>query len=201
MKSLFLVAAILLLCLSQSAQADNSGPYLGGGFSATGIMNSSCANAGFFSSCAGNSPSNGPTSGTPFGLVGGYDFNKHFGLEIGLAQLGTYTVQGASGMVVGDFKASATTLAMKVGGTSASGLSVFGKFGLASVNTKYTALPGWAFAGSANQRTTGYLAGIGMQYNVNDIVGFRVSLDIINYSDAVFSVFMRNVSMMAVFKL
>jgi len=66
---------------------------------------------------------------------------------------------------------------------------------------KYTAQPGWTFAGSANQRTTGYLAGVGMQYNVNDIVGFRISLDFINYSDAVFSVFMRNVSMLAVFKL
>jgi len=136
MKNLLSVAAISLLCLSQSAQADGSGPYLGAGFAATGIMNSSCANAGFFSTCGGNSPSNGPTSGTPFGLIGGYDFNKHFGLEVGYAQLGTYTVQNSMGMVAGDYKASATTLAMKAGGTNSSGFSVFGKFGLASVNTK-----------------------------------------------------------------
>ena len=201
MKRLFGIAAISLIGFCQSVQAVNySGPYLGGGIAATNVLNSSCANLGGFS-CSGYSPSDAPTSGTPFNLVAGYDFNKHLGLEIGFAQLGTYTIQGVSGVTAGSYKASATTFALRVGGGSARGLSVFGKIGLARVNTKYMPLPSWLFSGSTNRSGNGLIGGVGMQYNFNNTFGFRLSMDIIDYSDTIFSNIMRDVSLMAVFRL
>lgn len=198
MRILFLYAAMILACVSQPVLADDSGAYLGGGLAATSVLSSFCSYGGY-TSC--NQPSNGPTSGTPFGVIAGYDFNRHFGVEAGETQLGTFSVKNIAGTTVGNFKASATTFGFKAGGFVSDNLSIFGKFGLASVNTKYVNKAAWVLNGEANQRTTGKLIGVAGQYDVNDIVGFRMSLDMIQYSDAEFENSIESVSMMAVFRL
>jgi hypothetical protein len=198
MKSLFLIAATFLLCLSQSAQAENSGIYVGAG-AASASISSGCAN-NTFSRCM-NSSSDSKNKSAQLRLIGGYDFDKHFGIEAGWSELGTHRVQNFSGLNVGEFKASAVTLALKGGNTFSNGFSIFGKLGLASVQTKYTNVPSWKLVGSANQQSTGLVSGLIGQYNINDTVGFRVSMEMIEYTDAEFSGIATGVAMMAVFKL
>jgi hypothetical protein len=204
MKSLLMIAALSLISVSRIALADsmpddNSGAYVGIGLASTKIYSSSCGNGGYFSSCS-NEPSSGPKDDTHVGLIGGYDFNKHFGIEGGLSQLGTYRVRDYSGSTVGDFKASAYTLALKAGNTFSNGLAVFGKFGIASVKTDYNVGPGWVLTGDASQRSTGFVRGVIGQYNINRNVGFRISLEIIDYADAEFDNIVGGVTMTAVFK-
>ena len=133
-------------------------------------------------------------------MVGGYNFDKHFGIEVGFSDLGTYRVHNSSNVNVGEFKASAVTLAVRGGNIFSNGFSIFGKFGLASVQTQYTVNPSWTLVGDANQRTSGYVAGVAGQYDINEVVGFRVSLEIIKYTDSEFSVFAFSPSLMAVLK-
>jgi hypothetical protein len=192
------ILALFLFCLSQSAQADNSGVYLGAGLASAGIS-SSCVNGSYLISC--NNSSNGSKDSTHLRLIAGYDFSKHFGIEAGWSELGTYRVLNATGLTVGEFNVSAVTLAFKGGNTFSSGFSIFGKIGLASVQTKYTTQPSWTLAGSANQKSSGFLGGVIGQYNINDTVGFRVSMEMIDYTDAEFSNVVGGGALMVVFKL
>jgi OOP family OmpA-OmpF porin len=186
--------ATCLISLSLPALADDSGFYMGAGF-ANGKL-SACTNT--TSSCdtfKRNSEDSGHLR-----LIGGYDFNKYFGIEAGLSGLGTYEVQDTSGFNAGKVKASAVTLAAKGGYVFPKGFSVFGKLGLASVNTKYTANPGWTLAGSADQNSTGLVIGLGGQYNINDMVGFRLFTEIVTYKDDGYTGAVGGTTLMAVFK-
>jgi OOP family OmpA-OmpF porin len=186
--------ATCLISLSLPALADDSGFYMGAGF-ANGKL-SACTNT--TSSCdtfKRNSEDSGHLR-----LIGGYDFNKYFGIEAGLSGLGTYEVQDTSGFNAGKVKASAVTLAAKGGYVFPKGFSVFGKLGLASVKTKYTANPGWALAGSADQNSTGLVMGLGGQYNINDMVGFRLFTEIVTFKDNGYTGAVGGTTLMAVFK-
>ena len=183
-----------LICISQTAVADDSGFYVGGGF-ANGRL-SACTNT--TSSCdtfSRNSEDSGHLR-----LIGGYDFNKYFGIEAGLSGLGTYEVQNTSGFNVGKVKASAVTLAAKGGYVFPKGFSVFGKLGLASVNTKYTADPGWTLVGNGDQNSTGLVIALGGQYNINEMVGFRLFTEIVTYKDDAYTGAVGGTTLMAVFK-
>lgn len=198
MKQTLSIAALSLLCLSLPALAEDEGQaYLGVGFSSNS-MSSICAD-GYFSSC--NNPSSGPKDSGHIRLVGGYNFDKHFGIEAGLSDLGTYRVRNNSNVVVGEFKASALTLALRGGNTFSSGFSVFGKLGLASVRTQYTVQPTWTLVGGTDQRSSGLVGGVAGQYDVNKIVGIRVSLEVIRFIDAEFDNVAGGVGLMAVFKM
>jgi OOP family OmpA-OmpF porin len=186
--------ATCLISLSLPALADDSGFYMGAGF-ANGKL-TACTNT--TSSCdtfKRNSEDSGHLR-----LIGGYDFNKYFGIEAGLSGLGTYEVQDTSGINAGKVKASAVTLAAKGGYVFPKGFSVFGKLGLASVKTKYTANPGWALAGSADQNSTGLVMGLGGQYNINDMVGFRLFTEIVTFKDNGYTGAVGGTTLMAVFK-
>lgn len=192
------IAVISLLCLCQSAQADDyAGAYLGAGFSSNNLV-SSCAE-GYFSSC--NDPSSGPKDSGHVRLVGGYNFDKHFGFEAGYSELGTYRVRSGAGVTVGEFKADAFTLALRGGNTFASGFSIFGKLGLASVRTQYNPQPSWTLVGSTSQRSSGFVGGVAGQYDINKTVGLRVLFEAIQFTDAEFENFVSGVGLMAVFKL
>jgi hypothetical protein len=193
MKRSLLITACLV-CLCQSALAEDSGIYLGAGF-ANGKL-SACTNT--TSSCDTFSR-NAEESGH-LRLIGGYDFNKYFGIEAGLSGLGSYKVQDTTGVNAGTVKASAVTLAAKGGYAFPHGFSVFGKLGLASVNTKYTADPGWTLSGNANQNSTGLVMGLGGQYNINDMVGFRLFTEIVTYKDDGYTGAVGGTTLMAVFK-
>jgi opacity protein-like surface antigen len=191
-RSIFIAAC--LACLSHSALAEDSGIYLGAGF-ANGKL-TACTNT--TSSCdtfSRNSEDNGHLR-----LIGGYDFSKYFGIEAGLSGLGSYKVQDSFGSTVGTVKASAVTLAAKGGYTFPHGFSVFGKLGLASVNTKYTADPGWTLVGNADQNSTGLVMGLGGQYNINDMIGFRLFTEIVTYKDDGYTSAVGGTTLMAVFK-
>jgi opacity protein-like surface antigen len=190
-RSIFIAAC--LVCLSHSAQAEDSGIYLGTGF-ANGKL-TACTNTS--SSCdtfSRNSEDSGHLR-----LIGGYDFSKYFGIEAGLSGLGSYKVQDTSGFNVGTVKASAVTLAAKGSYAFPHGFSVFGKLGLASVNTKYTADPG-PLTISTNQNSTGLVMGLGGQYNINNMVGFRLFTEIVTYKDDGYTGAVGGTTLMAVFK-
>lgn len=198
MKRTLSLATLSLLCLSFPALADEGGfGYLGVGFSSNSLT-SSCAD-GYFGSC--NNPSNGPKDTGHVRIVGGYNFDRHFGIEAGLSDLGTYRVRDNSNALVGEFKASAITIALRGGNTFASGFSVFGKLGLASVRTQYTVQPGWTLVGSTDQRSSGLVGGVSGQYDVNSVVGIRVSLEAIHFIDAEFNNSIGGLGLMAVFRL
>jgi OOP family OmpA-OmpF porin len=194
MKHFLLITAFPLICLSQSAQAADSGFYLGAGF-ANGKL-SACTNT--TSSC--NTFNRNSEDSSHVRLIGGYDFNKYFGIEAGLSELGTYEVQDTSGFNAGKVKTSAVTLAAKGGYVFPKGFSVFGKLGLASVKTKYTANPGWILSGSADQKSTGLIMGLGGQYNINDTVGFRLFTEIVTFKDDGYTGAVGGTTLMAVFK-
>lgn len=198
MKRSLFIAATSLICLSQPALAVDSGAYLGAGFS-TNSMTSSCADGYFSGSC--NDPSTGSKDSSHLRLVGGYNFDKHFGIEAGFSDLGTYRVKDNAGVPVGEFKATAFTLALRGGNTFSNGFSIFGKLGMASVRTEYKVQPSWTLAGSANQRSSGVVGGVAGQYDINETVGFRVSLEVIQFTDAEFENATGGVGLMAVFKL
>jgi OOP family OmpA-OmpF porin len=189
----FVFIAACLVCLSQSALAEDSGIYMGAGF-ANGKL-TACTNT--TSSCDTFSR-NAEESGH-LRLIGGYDFNKYFGIEAGLSGLGSYKVQDSAGVNVGTVKASAVTLAAKGGYVFPKGFSVFGKLGLASVNTKYTADPGPLII-NTNQNSTGLVVGLGGQYNINDMVGFRLFTEIVTYKDDGYTGAVGGTTLMAVFK-
>lgn len=181
-----------LICLSQSALADGSGVYLGAGVAngrLTACNNTSCNH---FSA---NSQDSGHLR-----LVGGYDFNKYIGIEAGLSGLGTYKVQNTAGSTVGTVKASAATLAAKGSYPFPHGFSIFGKLGLASVRTEYTADPGLTFPMGTDQKSTGLVIAAGGQYNLNDAIGFRLFTEIVSYKDDGYTGAVGGTTLMAVFK-
>ncbi len=193
MKRSVLIAACLL-CFSLPALADDAGFYMGAGF-ANGKLSACTNTTGSCDTFKRNSEDSGHLR-----LIGGYDFNKYFGIEAGLSGLGTYEVQDTSGFNAGKVKASAVTLAAKGGYVFPKGFSVFGKLGLASVKTKYTANPGWTLAGSADQNSTGLVMGLGGQYNINETVGFRLFTEIVTFKDDGYTGAVGGTTLMAVFK-
>ena len=194
MKSVLIAAAMSLFFISSSATAADSGIYLGAGF-ASGKL-SACDNT--TSSC-NTFTANAQDSGH-LRLIGGYDFNKYFGIEAGLAEMGTYKVQNTALVTVGTVKASALTLAAKGGYAFQSGFSVFGKLGLASVRTKYTADPGWTFTGNPDQNSTGVVFGFGGQYNFNRTLGIRLNEEIIVLKDDNYTGVVGGVNLLAILK-
>lgn len=195
MKRSVSIAAVSLVCLSQSALADNAGVYFGAGL-ANGTLSACVKTSG---SC-GNDFSETSQDGAHLRLIGGYDFNKYIGIEAGLSQLGSYKVKNSLGQTTGTVKASAVTLAAKGGYTFPHGWSVFGKLGLASVNTKYTADPGWLLIGNADQSSGGVVVGAGGQYNFNETAGLRLFTEIVTFSDDGYTGAIGGTTLMAVFK-
>ncbi len=187
-----LMLAAALICLAQSARAADTGFYVGAGFAngrLTACNNTSCNN---FSA-------NAQDSGH-LRLVGGYDINRYVGIEAGLSALGSYKVRNPSGSTIGTVKASAFTLAAKGGYKFPHGFSVFGKLGLASVRTQYTADPGWTLAMGADQTSAGVVLGAGGQYDLNDVIGFRLFTEIVTYKDEGYTGAIGGTTLMAVFK-
>lgn len=176
-----LTLAAILVCLSQAAQAADSGIYLGAGF-ASGRL-SGCANV---TSTCNNFAANSQDSGH-LRLIGGYDFNKYIGIEAGLSQLGTYKVKNTALATVGTAKVSSFSLAAKGGYTFPHGFSIFGKLGVGSVTSKYTADAGMTIPGGSEQTSTGLLFGMGGQYNFTEMVGIRLLTEVIGYKDGAYT--------------
>ena len=189
-----LIAVAALICVSQTVLAADNGVYLGAGL-ASGRF-TGCAN---ITSTCNNFSANSTNSGH-LRLIGGYDFNKYIGVEVCLSQLGTYKVQNTALTTVGTSKVSAFSVAAKGGYTFPHGFSVFGKLGLASVDSKYTADTGMTIPSGADQRSTGLLFGVGGQYNFNESFGIRLLTEVIGYKDSAYTGAAGGTNLLAVFK-
>ncbi len=198
MKNLLSAALASLLFLCQCAVADEfePGPYIAGGPTAVGIEASYCSFGPFVCNDFSHSPNSGATSR----ILLGYNIENNFGIEAGVTSLGQFDVRNPAGALVGNFKATATTLGFKTGHLRSRGFSTFAEFGLASVKTQYNTTASWTLNGTRNQRTTGYYAGVGVEYDLNKIFGFRTSFNLLHFADAEFSSVMSTVSVMAVAK-
>lgn len=194
MNRFVLMVAVSLLGFTLPAFAEGSAVYVGIGV-AGGKM-SSCDSS---TSACNTFKADSQNSGHPR-LVVGYDFNKYVSIEGGLSGLGSYKVQNVALQNVGTVKASAVTLAAKGGYTFPHGFSVFGKLGLASVNTKYSADAGWTLTGDTDRNSTGAIIGAGGQYDLNDNVGFRLFTEVVFYDDGAYTSGISGTTLMAVFR-
>jgi len=194
MKRPALLLAIAISC-SHPARAEDSGAYLGAGL-ADGVL-SGCTKA--TSACYQYSSSS--HTNASLHLLGGYNFSRYAGVESSLSGLGEYDAENAYGVAVGTVKVSALTLAARGGYKFSSGLSVFGKLGLALVRTQYSPGLAWPFASANNQRSTGTILGFGCQYDFNNTFGIRVSLETVSFSDDVFKGDITGTNLLAIFRL
>jgi len=104
---------------------------------------------------------------TSFRVFGGYQFNKHFGVELGYATLGEATVNEPG--VVSTFEAKAFDL-VAVGTLPINEqFSVFGKLGMYKGDLDASDTTG----ASLSESSTDMTYGIGVQYNFNKNLGIR----------------------------
>lgn len=104
---------------------------------------------------------------TAFRVFGGYNFNKHFGVELGYADLGKVTVSAVG--LNGDVKATAFDL-MAVGTLPLSNnFSVYGKLGMYRADSKASGIVG---SSSDNNTDISYAVGGGYDFNKN--LGLRL---------------------------
>jgi len=113
---------------------------------------------------------------TAFRIFGGYNFNKHFGVELGYADLGKVTFTGVIpplGTVNGDITAKAFDL-MAVGTLPIGDkFGVYGKLGMYRADSDFHATSSVAGTASASDTNTDITYAIGAQYNFNKNLGIR----------------------------
>ncbi|WP_428773229.1 porin family protein [Vibrio sp.] len=118
MKTYLITATALLALLgSQANAADFSGPYVGAGYGLTQAFEDD--------GIAGNTD----TSGTSYGVYGGYYFNRIVGIEAGYNDYGTVTSHGAE-----LFAPTSWSLAANLGYSFDNGLRPFALVGLSYVD-------------------------------------------------------------------
>jgi Outer membrane protein beta-barrel domain len=135
----------------------------------------------------------GAPSSNGLRLIGGYDFNKYFGIEAGYFTLGTFSTSHGTynsyTYTQGTVKSSAFTMAVKGTYKFHTGISFFGELGLASVKAQYNQTqynlnnPAFTSNTSQSKRSTGWVVALGWQYFVADHVGFRLYIDQVDYED------------------
>lgn len=160
-----LVAAAIWACFSNAAFAADSGGYAGVGLGGTytNIKNTSTGQSDSYSSSA-------------FNLLGGYQFNKNFAVEVEYVDLGKF--KGAIVDIAG------TGLGISGVGVVPlpSNFSLFGKIGVTSVNSTATAHPGWVLLVPASESKVGVSFGLGGQYEITPNATLRLSLNSYEYS-------------------
>lgn len=160
-----LVAAVILACFSNAIFAAESGGYAGVGLgvSYATIKNVSTGRSDSYSSSGLN-------------LLGGYQFNQNFAIEAEYVDLGKFTTS-----IV---EIASTGLGVSGVGVIplANNLSLFGKIGIASVDTKASARPGWVLLVPASESKVGVSLGLGGQYEITPNATLRLSLNSYEYS-------------------
>lgn len=188
MKKLVIAA---LFCFCNAAVAAESGAYIGGGLSddhmtACDKTAATCNTFTYY-------------SGPNLRLLGGYAFGRHFAIEAGYSDFGSYSVQTSTGSVPGKVKISAVHVAAKGAITFGQGWSIFGIAGLSSAQMKYSANPGWVLVGSANQSSGGVILGLGGQYDF-DNVAIRLWTTGTTYSDSAYTGIVGGTTLAAIYK-
>jgi OOP family OmpA-OmpF porin len=109
---------------------------------------------------------------TAFRVFGGYNFNKHFGVELGYGDLGKMTV--SSGPVSGEIKATVWDL-LAVGTLPiADKFSLYGKLGMYRAETKLSGSVAGLGSGSSKDNNTDLTYAIGGGYDFNKNLGVRL---------------------------
>lgn len=102
---------------------------------------------------------------TPYGIVGGYQFNKNFAAEV------AYTGAGRFRTATTTAKADALSIAAVGTLPLSDTFGLYGKLGFANVSSKTTG------AGLGNVNRTSATYGVGLQYNATQNIGIRFGYD------------------------
>lgn len=160
-----LLAAVILVCFSNTIFAAESGGYVGAGLGVTytTIKDTSTGTSDSYSSSG-------------FNLLGGYQFNKNFAVEVEYVDLGKFT-----GAIV---ELESTGLGVSGVGVipMPNNFSLFGKIGITNVDTKATARPGWILLVPASESKVGVSFGLGGQYEITPNATLRLSLNSYEYA-------------------
>ncbi|NNM79829.1 MAG: outer membrane beta-barrel protein [Gallionella sp.] len=160
-----LIAAAILVCVSNTAFARDNGGYAGVGFGSTwtNVQNTTTGVTTNYSSSGAH-------------IFGGYQLNQNFAVEAEYVDLGKFS--GTTVAVAG------TGL-----GVSAVGIlpvsdkfSLYGKLGIASVNSTLTAAPGYVLLVPASESKVGVSFGAGAELAIAPQAAIRLSLDSYAYS-------------------
>jgi OmpA-OmpF porin, OOP family len=158
MFAIILPAAVLAISTPAAAQQSDAGWYIGGAY---GMSSFNVDTAGITNPSVDDSDSG-------FKIYGGFQFNKHFGAEIGYADFGKSAVSGSA--LGFPFTASAGVTAWTFAGVGTLPLnesfSLFGKVGLANWKVDVSANVLGA-SGSDSDSGTDAFFGIGARYNLN----------------------------------
>ena len=111
---------------------------------------------------------------TVYGLLGGYQFNKYWGAEAFYTEGGRFTGQNLAGSVAGSGKADIWGVDAVGTLPLSDGFALYGKLGLANVNTSISTVPVSTLSGATRTAVT---YGLGGQYNVTPSFGLRLGWD------------------------
>ncbi len=115
-------------------------------------------------------------------LVGGYEFNPRFGVEVGWSKLGTFKIsESRNGTAFETIHASTITMAAKRSYRFNQEWAIFGKLGLAKTISTHQFSPGWNSPGTYRQSDLGPMLGYGLEYRFNEKVTFRFEEEIVIY--------------------
>lgn len=102
---------------------------------------------------------------TPYGIVGGYQYNKNLAVEVAYTGAGRYRTATTS--VKADALSIAAVGTMPLSDT----FGLYGKLGFANVSSKAVG------AGTGNVSRTSATYGVGVQYNASQNIGIRFGYD------------------------
>lgn len=159
------IAAIVLISAAASAAAQSTDtPVVYGGISL-----GAAKAKGFCTGVSGPSVSCDDTGGA-IKLFGGYQFHRHFAVELGLGGMGEWVTRSPSGVVeitVGVVEALGVAI-MPIGGS----VAIYGKVGIYSAATE-ARLSTFTLVGTFEERNADLTAGFGVRLDITRSVGVR----------------------------
>jgi OOP family OmpA-OmpF porin len=153
------------------AQQSDKGWYMGVGFGTTtaDIDNSPLT-------ALGATVTGGEDSDNGFKIFGGYQFNKHLGVEVGYVDFGSFTVTGVRGTpFTASFDVSAFTVAAVGTLPLNESFDLFGKAGLYAWEASSSVSGGGLTAGDTSGSDA--FLGIGARYNFNRNFGVQLEVE------------------------
>lgn len=173
---------MLGLTLSGVALAQDAGLYVSGsiGQSRSDIDTSPL-------SAAGVTAISTDDTDTAWKLNFGYQFNRHWGVEVGYVNFGDYSVTGRFGAAPVSATVDVTAWTLAAVGTlplGNSNFSLFGKLGVARGEADGSAAVG-ATSVSVGDRGTDLFGGIGVRYDFNRNFGVQLEAERYNFDDKI----------------
>ena len=155
------------------AYAQDAGFYIGGAFGQSKTKNDAAPFTALGATVTKNDERN-----TMFRLFGGYDVNKHLGIEAAYVDLGAFGVSGTIGGA--PFTAFGDITGLSVSGVGTLPLSekfsVFGSVGVFFSKVKASASVA-AVAGAARDSGTDLTAGVGIKYALSKNIAARLEVN------------------------